>query len=186
MLARLRLVEDLRPDAAREVAELQRAGYDVAILSGDAPERVRALGLPAGEALGGQTPFAKRDWALAHDPEHTLAIGDGLNDAPLFDAAHCSGTPSIDRPFLPARSDFYFVTPGLRPVRLALVAARRLRAVVKRNLTMAVGYNLATVTLAAAGWLSPLVCAVVMPLSSLSVVLATAWSLSPRSALWKS
>jgi Cu2+-exporting ATPase len=186
LLASFRLVEDLRPDAAREIAELRQAGYAVSILSGDAPARVEALDLPVDEALGGQTPFAKREWALAHDPAHTLAIGDGLNDAPLFDAVCCSGTPAIDRPFLPARSDFYFVTPGLRPVRLALLAAAELRRVSKRNLAMAVFYNLGTVGLAAAGLLSPLLCAVVMPLSSLSVVLATAWSLSPRSALWKS
>ena len=34
----------------------------------------------------------------------------------------CAGTPAIDRPFMAARSDFYFVTPGLRPIRAALHA----------------------------------------------------------------
>jgi P-type Cu2+ transporter len=190
VLCRLRLVEDLRPDAAVELAALAREGIEVAILSGDTPARVAAaasaLGIPADRAHGGKSPFDKRTWLLAHRPEQTLAIGDGLNDAPLFDAALCSGTPSIDRPFLPARSDFYFVTAGLRPVRLALLAARRLRRVVRRNLAMAITYNVGTVALATAGVLSPLLCAVVMPLSSLSVVLATAWALAPRSPLWKS
>ena len=37
-----------------------------------------------------------------------------------------------------------------------------------------------------AGLLSPLVCAVIMPVSSITVVVCTSLSLSPRSALWRS
>ena len=89
-------------------------------------------------------------------------------------------------PFLAARSDFYFITPGLRPIRLALAAARHLAWVTRRNLAIATLYNVATVTLAVLGVMSPLLCAVVMPVSSLSIVLATSFSLSARSQLWKS
>jgi len=46
-------------------------------------------------------------------------VGDGVNDALALDRAHASGTPAIDRPFVPARADFFFVTPGLAPIRLA-------------------------------------------------------------------
>ena len=76
-----------------------------------------------------------------------------------------------------ARCDFYFVSPGLGPIRAALHMAKRLARVVRTNLVIATFYNAITVTLALAGLMTPLWCAVLMPLSSLSTVLATTWQL---------
>ncbi len=186
----LKLRERLRPDAKREVQDLTRRGYDVWILSGDDASNVDALAdrvaLPPGRALGGRKPSDKLQFVRDVDRDDTLVIGDGLNDSLAVEEAFCSGTPAVDRPFMPARTDFYFTTPGLRPVGLALRAARALDRVTRRNLVVAVAYNVLTVGLAYAGLLSPLVCAIVMPVSSITVVLATTFSLSPRSALWKS
>jgi Cu2+-exporting ATPase len=108
-------------------------------------------------------------------------LGDGINDSLAVAEAHCSGTPAVDRPFLAARSDFYLVTAGLGPVRLALESAHRLEKVVRRILAGALAYNVIAVGLAYAGLMSPLLCAVFMPLSSLSIILATTSSLGDRS-----
>src|SRR6185312_11900520 len=93
---------------------------------------------------------------------HALMIGDGINDTLAVERAFCSGTPAIDRPFLPARTDFYFTAAGLRPVTLALRASRALARITRRNLRIAVVYNVLSVGLAWAGLLSPLVCAIIM------------------------
>jgi Cu2+-exporting ATPase len=87
---------------------------------------------------------------------------------------------------MPARSDFYFVTPGLGPLALALRASEALAQVVRRNLTFAVLYNAVAVSLAWAGLMKPWVAAVLMPSSSLLILAFTTWSLSKRSALWRS
>jgi Cu2+-exporting ATPase len=186
-LATLAAAEVLRPDAAAEVAALAR-DHEVWILSGDRQGRVDALartvGVPPERALGERSPAAKADWLAAHDRGDTLVVGDGLNDSLAVERATCSGTPAIDRPFLPARSDFYFTTPGLGPIRLALDAARALAAVTRTNLALAVTTNVVAVALAYAGLVSPVVCAVYMPLSSLAVVSATVAALGPRRKLW--
>ena len=128
VLATLSCREELRPDAAEEVAALQREGYDVWLLSGDAPSRVvdvaRRCGISAERAIGGASPQCKDEWLRAHDHRDVLMIGDGVNDTLVVEHAFCSGTPAVDRPFMAARSDFYFVTPGLSPIRMALHAAR--------------------------------------------------------------
>ena len=182
--------ESLRRDAAREVSALRTSGRDVWLLSGDDPARAaqtaRASGIAADHAVGGQSAEGKAAWVAARDRGDLLMIGDGINDGLVVARATCSGTPAIDRPFMAARSDFYFVTPGLRPIRLALDAARKLARVRRRNLTIAVAYNVLAVSLAYAGVMSPLVCAVFMPASSLTTILATTLSLSTRSALWRS
>ena len=188
--AAFRFVEAPRIDAREEVRRLTASGYEVWILSGDAQRRVQSLatrlGIPEERAIGESTPAAKARFLEAHDHADTLMIGDGINDSLAVARAFCSGTPAIDRPFMPARSDFFFTTAGLRPIRLALRASRELSRVTRRNLTFAVAYNSISICLAYAGLMSPLLCAVVMPVSSLTIVAATLASLSERSPLWKS
>jgi Cu2+-exporting ATPase len=190
LLAALSTSETLRPDAAGEVKTLEKSGYDVWLLSGD--DRARTVeaaarsGIRADRAVGDASIEAKESFIRAHDRGDLLMIGDGINDAAAVATAFASGTPAVDRPFMAARSDFYFTTAGLRPIRVALSAAKKLEAVRKRNLRIAVGYNLLAVALAYAGVMSPLLCAVFMPASSLTTILATTWSLSKRSPVWRS
>jgi len=188
-LAVFTTTERLRPDAAREVRALSE-DYEVWLLSGDTPERVSACaaasGVPASRAVGAQSARDKARFLDGHDAGRTLFVGDGLNDTLALDRALVSGTPAVDRPFVPARADFFFITAGLAPIRLALRSARVLRRVVRRDLAIAVAYNAVAVGLALAGRMSPLLCAVLMPASSLTAVAATVASLSPRSRLWKS
>jgi P-type Cu2+ transporter len=174
LLASFRTAENLRPDAAREVQALRSSGFEVGILSGDTPERTREMarhcGLPLENAVGGQSAEAKAEWVRAHDKGELLFVGDGINDALVAVEATVSGTPAIDRPFLAARTDFYLVTAGIAPLRLALEQARRLRRVLGFTLSVALGYNVITVGLAYAGLMTPLICAILMPLSSLSTI----------------
>jgi len=169
--------EDLRHDSAQQLRSLSNAGYETWILSGDQPERVQllasAVSIPSERALGGQSPDDKAAWIRAHDDNDTLMIGDGINDSPAVREAHCSGTPSIDRAFMPGRTDFYFVTAGLAPIALALRLAKRLAGVTRLNQTFAVAYNVGAVGLSLAGLMRPWMAAVLMPLSSLVVL---AWT----------
>lgn len=188
LIARYAFIEALCPDAQAEVASLQRAGLQVYMLSGDAPDKVaasaRRLGIADERARGGLTPEEKatlvRD--LDDGQRDTLMIGDGLNDALAFAAAACTGTPAVDRPTLPERADFYFLGVGLGPISLALALARRTRAVIRRNLALAGLYNVLVLGLALGGLMTPLRCALAMPLSSLVILLATVRSLRERPA----
>jgi len=160
------------------------------LLSGDAQDRVEAAGkesdIAAERCIGDQSPHDKARFLDALDTSDTLFVGDGVNDALALDHAYASGTPAVDRPFVPSRADFFFLTPGLAPIRLALRSARALAQTVRADLGIALGYNVLTVGLALAGRMSPLACAVLMPLSSLTTIAVTVIALSRRSPLWKS
>ncbi len=190
LLAAISTTEQLRVDAAREASALADDGYEVWLLSGDAQSRVdlcaRSAGIPLARALGGQSPRDKAAFLDEHDQGDTLFVGDGVNDALALDHAHVSGTPAVNRPYVPARADFFFVTAGLAPVRLAMRSARVLAQVVRADLAIALAYNAIAITLALSGLMSPLVCAVLMPTSSLTTIAVTVAALSPRSRLWKS
>jgi Cu2+-exporting ATPase len=190
VLAALHTDEQLRPDAQAEIARLERDGYNLAILSGDTPARVvdlgASLGMPEEVCIGGHDPEQKAAYVREHDPTRTLLVGDGLNDQVAMRAAACSGTPAVNRPFMASRCDFYFVSPGLRPVAQVLRASDMLAHVVRRILAFAIGYNLVAVSLAMAGLMRPWVAAVLMPLSSLITLAYTLMMLSRKGLEWKS
>lgn len=184
VLASVTTCEELRPGAPAETQALVAEGYEAYVLSGDSPEATRAIaascGLPGSHAFGARSPEGKAAWLRELGPGKTLFVGDGINDSLVAEEAYCAGTPAIDRPFMAARCDFYFVSPGLRPIRAALRMARLLARVVRMNLVIAIFYNAITVSLAVSGLMTPLLCAVLMPVSSLSTVLATTALLAGR------
>jgi len=190
VVAALHTDEQLRPGARAEVERLEGEGYELAILSGDAPSRVVSLGANLGMSedvcIGGQTPEQKAAYVRAHEPARTLLVGDGLNDQVAMREAACSGTPAVNRPFMASRCDFYFVSPGLHPVAQVLRASGTLAHVVRRILAFAIAYNLVAVSLAIAGLMRPWVAAVLMPLSSLITLAYTVMMLSRKRLPWRS
>ena len=189
-IATFQFNEEFRNDAAEELTLLYASGYDIYLLSGDTPAKVAraaaALGIPQHKAKGGLTPETKANWVRKLDQDDSLMVGDGLNDSPSFAAAHCAATPAIDRPVLPGKADFYFLGDGIAALRWALRSASQLRHVVRDNLILAVIYNLVAVSLCFAGLVTPVVAAIMMPLSSVTVVGLTAYRLSGRRLAWMS
>ncbi|MBE2181656.1 MAG: heavy metal translocating P-type ATPase metal-binding domain-containing protein [Chthoniobacterales bacterium] len=170
-VARFRFREELRPDAAAQVAQFQAAGMDVYLLSGDEQARVEKMGgtlaLPEGHALGGLTPDDKADLVRRRWAGNALMLGDGANDSLAFDAALCRGTPAVDAGLLEHKADFYLLGRGLNGLGTLFGAGRSHRRTTLRVFAFAMTYNALAVSASLAGWMSPLVAAVIMPLSSL-------------------
>lgn len=181
-IARFELHEALRPDARRELSLLEQDGYVTWLVSGDAQDRVihaaRELHIPAERALFRQSPDDKARAVERIDRRDTLFLGDGVNDSLAFSRALCAGTPATDRPLMPSRADFFLLGEGIRGVRLALQLAQTLRVVVRRLLAVSLAYNVVVVAVCLAGLMTPLRAAIVMPATSLSIVLFTVASLS--------
>lgn len=107
-------------------------------------------------------------------------VGDGLNDAGALRQSEV-GIAVVEKAsaFSPA-SDV--ILPGAQVARLdaLLNFSRRVAAVVRASFGLSAAYNIVGIGIAAAGLLSPVVCAILMPLSSISVVAfacaATEWA----------
>jgi Cu2+-exporting ATPase len=190
LLALFEFEEELKADAREEVSALQGEGYAIHVLSGDLVSRAgkigAELGLPLARIHGAMQPEDKARLLRELDRRDTWMIGDGINDGPAFDAAYCAATPAIDRPSLPARADLYFLGDGIAAVRATLHAARKLERVLRANLAIAVTYNLCAVTACLFGLVGPLAAAILMPASSLGLLLFTSARLSWRRTAWTS
>jgi len=179
LVASFEFEDDVRDDARETVDFLHRLGMETAILSGDHAPRVarvaEALSLAPELALAGCSPQRKADWIRARAPGRALMIGDGANDSLAFDHAVCRGTPVVDRSVLEASADFFFFGRSLRCLPELFAVARRRRLTTRTIFAAALAYNLAAVGLCLAGWMHPLLAAIIMPLSSIAT-LAIAWT----------
>lgn len=166
--------DPVRPDAAAVVAGLKRRGLAVELLSGDRVENVQALAdqLGIGQWRAGQSPAEKvaRLEELKAAGARVLMVGDGLNDAPALAAAHVSASPSSAVDVSQTAADIVFQGGRLAPVAEALAVAMTSRRLVQQNFALALGYNLFTVPLAVAGFVTPLIAAIAMSTSSLVVI----------------
>jgi|CXWL01.1.fsa_nt_gi Cu2+-exporting ATPase len=171
VLARFHFTDAVRTDAAAEMAALRLRGLDAYILSGDRRAKVdrmtQSLGLPATNGLGEATPEGKADWIRLTDSRDTLMLGDGANDSLAFDAAFARGTPVIHRGVLEGKADFYYLGRGLAGIRRLFEVNDARRHTQMWLLVFSVAYNLVAVGLAVAGRMSPLLAAILMPVSSL-------------------
>lgn len=179
--ATFRFKDAVRRDAADEMQMLQSMGLRVAILSGDRPEKVKAiqeqLRLQEITALGGLTPEEKERWIRENAGPTAMMIGDGANDSLAFDAALCRGTPVVDKGLLEGKADFYFLSRGLQPIRDLLLTARLRYRLLYGCFVFAVSYNIFAATLCLLGLMNPLLAAILMPLSSLVTVGVVSWGL---------
>ncbi len=173
-LAAFNFGDELREDAGEEFSALREQGYDLHILSGDNSAKVATmaarLDVPEGRAHGALSPDEKAACLRKIGPQRTLMIGDGANDSLAFNTSLCTGTPAIDRGLLEQKADFYFLGRSLRGIRSLLDIAHAKRSTVRAVLTFAVTYNIAAVALSISGKMSPLLAAILMPLSSLVTI----------------
>lgn len=175
VLAGFALADEVRPEAAQAVANLQQAGIKVGMLSGDAATAVAhiagRLGIDNWQA--GLRPEEKVAalQTMQRNGEIVAMVGDGINDAPVLAGAQVSIAMGGGTQIAHAASDIVLLSENLSEVDGAITTARAAMTIMQQNLAWAVVYNLLALPFAALGYISPWLAALGMSLSSLIVVL---------------
>ena len=174
--ARAILFEDqLRPEAAETVAALKAAGLAVQLLSGDVPAAVaqtaKAVGIEHWTASASPAEKVDALMALGTKGHKVLMVGDGLNDAAALAAAHVSMSPASAVDASRSSADMIIISNDLSEVakahKISVASKRR----IIENFSIAAIYNLISVPLALAGFATPLMAALAMSTSSITVSL---------------
>jgi len=100
-----------------------------------------------------------------------LAVGDGLNDAPLLAGADVAVAIGSGSALAQRNAHLLLTGERLAPLADAMQIARRARRVMHQNLAWAAAYNCVAIALAASGWIAPGWAALGMAGSSLGVTL---------------
>ena len=175
LLAAFRLTDPLRPEAGQCVAELAALGLPSEIVSGDEAGAVariaRRCGIERESArLAPQDKLARLK-ALQDTGAVVVAVGDGINDAPLLRGADVAVAMGRGSALAQTSADLILVRESLDELPRTVELARRTQRVIRQNLGWSIAYNLAALPLAALGLVPPWLAAIGMSLSSVVVVL---------------
>jgi len=170
----LEFKETLREGAVEVVQALQARGYRVQIFSGDMDQAVSNVAEQLGisERFAGVMPkdkFAAVE-ALEAGGARVLMVGDGLNDTAALTRAHASISPASAYDASRTASDIILLGHSLAEIAEAVDTARAATSRVKENFGIAVSYNLIAIPLAVLGFATPLMAALAMSLSSITVI----------------
>lgn len=165
----------VRTDADRLLRDLS-SRYELALLSGDNErerDRFAALFGDGARLHFNQGPLHKLEFirGLQARGRRVLMAGDGLNDAGALRQADVGVAVVEDVSSFSPASDVILEAGGVPQVGAVLDYSRRIVRVVRISFLVSTAYNVIGLAIAASGRLSPVVCAVLMPLSSVSVVL---------------
>ncbi|PLY12167.1 MAG: copper-translocating P-type ATPase [Sedimenticola sp.] len=168
-------VEDrIRPDAPQLIQVLKEEGMQLTLLSGDRKQTAMAIA----ERLGGMEVIADvlpedKDRVIGQlqQSRHKVAmVGDGVNDAPALVRADVGIALGSGTDVSIASADIVLMSSQLEKVHQASRLSRRTLRTIRQNIGISITYNLIMVPLAMASFVTPLVAAISMPISSLLVI----------------
>ena len=154
-LGLLAVADTLKPGAREAVATLERAGFEVWMITGDNARTARAIARDAGIApqrvLAQVLPGEKsaKLAALQAAGTRVAMVGDGINDAPALARADLGIAMGGGTDIAMEASGITLVRGDLAGVPVALRLARRTMQVIRQNLFWAFVYNTLGIPVAA-------------------------------------
>lgn len=169
------LGDEVRAETRDCLYRLRALGWNTVLLSGDhtriASTIGQQLGFDESQIHGDASPQTKAEVVRQLTTEGaTVMVGDGVNDAAALATATVGVAVQGGAEAAMTTADVYLSSPGLDGLVALVERARRTTGAIRRNLAVSLLYNLVFGSLAIAGMVNPLVAAVLMPLSSLTVI----------------
>jgi Cu2+-exporting ATPase len=172
---KIALRSELREGAVALVKGWQAAGLDIHLVSGDDAEETakiaRALHISSWQAETKPADKIAYINQLTNKGAKVLMVGDGLNDTGALAAAFASVSPATAADASRAASDIVLLNDSLTPLIELPSVARSARARIKENFAISTLYNIIAVPIALAGFATPLIAAIAMSTSSITVLL---------------
>ncbi|MEO9967066.1 MAG: heavy metal translocating P-type ATPase metal-binding domain-containing protein [Reichenbachiella sp.] len=149
--------------------------YHLAVLSGDNNNEEKNLGqyFPNDTPMSfNQSPEEKLHMIQQYESkERTMMIGDGLNDAGALKSCHLGVSITENMSSFTPASDVILMGDQLINLPRFLTLVRKSKSIILAGFVVSFLYNIIGLSLAVAGYITPVIAAILMPLSSISVVL---------------
>ena len=176
----LTFTDNLRPEMQAAIAQLTSLGMKVQLVTGDAQTAAGNVAQRLGitHVLANALPKDKIALveSLTAGGRKVLMVGDGFNDTGALTAAHVSISPASAIDAARVASDIVILGQSLMALGDCVKTARSARRRITENFALAAVYNAVAVPFALIGLATPLMAALAMSASSITVTL-NAWRL---------
>ena len=168
------VADTLKEHSVEAVNALQAMGKQVIMITGDNERTAKAIAKKAGieSVLANVLPQEKaaKIKELQRQGKVVAAVGDGINDAPMLAQAELGIAIGAGTDVALETGSIVLIKNDLRDVIKAIELSTYTLKKIKQNLFWAFIYNIVLIPSAALGLLNPVLAALAMALSSVSVV----------------
>ncbi len=152
--------------------------YQVSVLSGDNDNEKDKLTELTGKEIPmrfNQLPLEKLEYitSLQEKDEKVMMIGDGLNDAGAIKQSNVGVAVTDSSSSFTPGSDAILLSDNIHHLPEFLKLTKLSMRTVYYSFLISILYNVVGITIAVQGFLSPLIAAIFMPLSSITVIIFT-------------
>jgi P-type Cu2+ transporter len=169
------LMDTPKMDAQHAIKQLQSMKIKIIMITGDNQKTANAIAEKTGinDIRAGILPAGKSEEIsrLRASGKVVAMVGDGINDAPALAAADVGMAMAEGSDIAMESANVVLMRSDLSSVVQAIEVSRKTFKIIKQNLFWALFYNVASIPLAMAGVLSPIVAAAAMAMSSVTVVM---------------
>jgi len=168
-------VDRIKETSKEAIVEIKNRGKEIYMITGDNKKTAMSIGsqLKIQNVIAEVLPEQKAEEVknLQSKGKFVAFVGDGVNDAPALAQADMGMAIGTGTDIAIETGDIVIMNGDPRKILKAIDISRDTYTAIKQNLFFAFVYNVVAIPLAALGFLSPMIAAVAMSLSSISVVL---------------
>jgi P-type Cu+ transporter len=175
-MGRFQVSNQYRTGVKELAAALQKEKYQLSLLSGDNDserDNIKKIFGPATQLQFRKSPQEKLNFIkqLQDNNNHVLMLGDGLNDAGALMQSNVGIAVSDNTAQFSPACDAILDGNNVRLLDKLIAFARSGKKIVTASFILSILYNFVGLSFAVQGILSPMVAAILMPASSISIVL---------------
>jgi len=173
IIAAFYLIDKIRDDAKTLISKLNNS-HQTLMLSGDNQRACELVGkaLSITHCFGNLSATDKME-AIKKKQEEKMTIamiGDGVNDSPVFGAAHVSMAMGCGADIAKSGADVILLNNQLSSINTLNRISIKTKRIIFQNYLWAIGYNAIVLPLAVSGFITPYMAVIGMSLSSILVI----------------